>query len=390
MNPTLRSILFWCHLVAGVAAGAVILVMSVTGVLLAYERQMLEWADTRGLAVSAAPGARRMATADLLARVREDRPDLRPVALTVRSDPRAPVAVNVGQRTLQVDPYSGEVLGEGAPRLRAFFRSLTEWHRYLAMSGESRSTGRAITGVSNLAFLFIVASGPFLWWPRGASRARFRQILLFRRGLNGKARDFNWHNVIGIWSAIPLVIVVGGGAVISYPWASNLVYAAFGEAPPPRLRPAGPGPGGGPHRDAPIDAAALEGVDRAFEAATRHTPSWRTLSTRLPASSEQPLTVAIDTGTGGQPQRRSTLTVNQFTGQIEQEERYADQSAGRRARSWLRFAHTGEVYGLFGQTVAAAVSLGGAVLVWTGLALALRRFRNWNARSGVGSVQRAA
>ncbi|MGE0451772.1 MAG: PepSY-associated TM helix domain-containing protein, partial [Vicinamibacterales bacterium] len=166
MNPTVRTVLFWCHLVAGVIAGVVILVMSVTGVLLAYERQMLAWADTRGIAVSADAGAQRLATADLLARVREDRPDLRPIALTVRADPRAPVAVNVGQRTLQVDPYTGEILGEGAQGLRTFFRSMTEWHRYLAMSGGSRTTGRAITGISNLAFLFIVASGPFLWWPR--------------------------------------------------------------------------------------------------------------------------------------------------------------------------------------------------------------------------------
>ena len=42
---TLRKIIFWLHLVAGIIAGAVVLVMSVTGVLLAFERQMVEWAD---------------------------------------------------------------------------------------------------------------------------------------------------------------------------------------------------------------------------------------------------------------------------------------------------------------------------------------------------------
>jgi len=46
----------------------------------------------------------------------------------------------------------------------------------------------------------------------------------------------------------------------------------------------------------------------------------------------------------------------------------------------LRFAHTGEVLGLPGQTVAGLVSLGAAVLVWTGLALAWRRFRAWRGR----------
>ena len=56
-------------------------------------------------------------------------------------------------------------------------------------------------------------------------------------------------------------------------------------------------------------------------------------------------------------------------------EPFSSLTAGRRARSWLRFAHTGEVAGVVGQTVAGLVTAGGAVLVWTGLALAWRRFR---------------
>ena len=55
-----------------------------------------------------------------------------------------------------------------------------------------------------------------------------RPITWFRGGLSGKARDFNWHNVIGIWSAIPLAIVVAGAVPISYSWAGNLVYRLAG------------------------------------------------------------------------------------------------------------------------------------------------------------------
>lgn len=43
----------------------------------------------------------------------------------------------------------------------------------------------------------------------------------------------------------------------------------------------------------------------------------------------------------------------------------------------MRFAHTGEYYGLAGQTLAGLASAGGAVLVYTGLALAWRRFVAW-------------
>jgi uncharacterized iron-regulated membrane protein len=387
----LRSFLFWCHLTAGVCAGAVILTMSVTGVLLTYERQMLAWADSRGLDVSAPAGRTRLPIEEIVARVRTARPDLSPAAVTVSADPRKPVAVNAGPRTLQVHPYTGEVLGEGAVRLRAFFRTVTDWHRWLAMSGESRPTGRAITGASNLAFLFIVGSGIVLWWPKSLRWATVRQVVLFRGGLRGKARDFNWHNVIGIWSAVPLFVVVLGGVVISYPWASDLVYAAFGETAPPRQRPGAPaataqGATGRAGRAEPT----VSGVDLAIAAATRREPEWRTVNVRFPLAAQQPWTITVDTGTGGQPQRRTTLTVNRESGDVEREERFASQSAGRRARSWLRFAHTGEVYGLFGQTVAGLVSLGGVFLVWTGISLSLRRLFAWRVRREKRSELKAA
>jgi hypothetical protein len=83
------------------------------------------------------------------------------------------------------------------------------------------------------------------------------------------------------------------------------------------------------------------------------------------------------------------LTLNRNTAHIEKWEPYASQSAGRRARTWLRFAHTGEVYGLTGQTFAGVVTGGAVVLVWTGLALAFRRLLAARKRSRV-AVRRAA
>jgi uncharacterized iron-regulated membrane protein len=41
----LRQIIFWLHLTAGVVAGTVILVMFVTGALLAFERQIIALAE---------------------------------------------------------------------------------------------------------------------------------------------------------------------------------------------------------------------------------------------------------------------------------------------------------------------------------------------------------
>ena len=173
----------------------------------------------------------------------------------------APVEVNFGQKgTVFVHAYTGEILGTGSARTRAFFRSVMEWHRWIALKDARRATGKAITGVSNLVFLFIVLSGFYLWWPRAWTWTQFRQVLWFRGGLPAKARDFNWHHVIGYWSLVPLAVIVWSGAVIGYPWASDLTYRMAGEAPPPRRRQGGPArPGERPARGATASVRRRDG-----------------------------------------------------------------------------------------------------------------------------------
>ena len=401
----LRSVLFWLHLACGVVAGAVILIMSVTGVLLTYQRQMTAWADMRGYHREAPPPeVKRLSADEILANVQRAHPDLSPTALVIRSDRTAPASVTVGAgRQMFVNPYTGELLGEGNGQgVRDFFRTMVEWHRYVAMSGPSRPAGRAITGASNLMFLFIVVSGLFLWWPRTWTWAAIRNITWFRRGLPGKARDFNWHNTIGFWSAVPLAIIVAGGVVISYPWATALVYRAYGEQPP---APAGgaAGRGDGPARGGGVPGArggaapgTREGgaqpgapIETLLARAESQVTGWKTISVALPAVNAPRVVLTLDAGDGGQPHKRATLTLDKRTAEVERWEPYSTQSAGRRARTWLRFAHTGEVYGLPGQTVAGIVTGGGAVLVWTGIALALRRLLAWRKR-GAAELQKAA
>ena len=77
---TVRSLLFWPHLVAGVLAGLVILLMSVTGVLLTYERQMIAWSDREFRSVPAHAGQARLPIETLVARFSESHPDVTPAA----------------------------------------------------------------------------------------------------------------------------------------------------------------------------------------------------------------------------------------------------------------------------------------------------------------------
>jgi uncharacterized iron-regulated membrane protein len=401
----LRPVLFWTHLVAGVVAGAVVLIMSVTGVLLTYQKQMTLWADLRGVnAAPPAPGAVRLTPDSLLALVaaRESRT---PTTVVWRNGTDMPVEVQFGREGRQyLSAHTGAVVGTGNATMRKVFQVATDWHRYLAMKDESRKTGKAITGWSNLAFLVLVLTGVVLWWPRNLTWSAVRNVLWFRRTTSAKARDFNWHNVIGVWSAVPLALIVASGAVISFPWASDLVYKAVGEAPPARspeggananaVRPgatgtaasgasAGDGERGrgadGLAGDGPRTPAAAPQVGDVYIMAAQRMPDWRSVSLAWPKSAEAPLVYTLDRGMGGEPHKRATLTVSR-TGEAPEYKTFADQSEGRRARSIMRFTHTGEVLGFWGQTLAGLVSLGGAVLVYTGLMLSLRRLLAWRRR----------
>lgn len=387
-----RPVLFWTHLAAGVVAGVVVLVMSVTGVALTYQKQMTAWADLRGLAVAPIPDGVRALRADSLLTLAQRSADAKPTSLVVRAGVDAPVEVIFPEgRRRFMHPYTGAVLGDGSSAMRAFFRSMTDWHRWLALAGDRRAAGRAVTGASNLLFLVLVLTGIWLWWPRRPTRIAFRNVMTFRRGLSSKARDFNWHNVIGFWSFVPLVVIVASGAVISYPWASDLVYRVAGERPPTRersdrLEPSTPSTA---RRTSPAPAAPVsripvhEAMTTARATAAQRMPDWRAISLTLPRQDTAGFAFTIDRGTGGEPHKRAQLALAP-TGEETRWQTFESQSTARRWRSILRFAHTGEVLGAFGQTLAGVVSLGAALLVYTGLALSWRRLRTWQRRRLTG------
>jgi uncharacterized iron-regulated membrane protein len=367
----LRKIIFWLHLMAGVVAGTVIFMMSVTGVLLAFERQIVAFAERQArTAKPPVPGAPRLGLDVMVGKAHEAVPEGTLSGITISADPTRTAVINMGRElTILVDPYTGAVR-PGATVLRSFFRVVTDWHRWLGTEGESREIGRAITGACNAAFAVLVVSGFYLWWPRRWTQVALRAVTVPSLTLQGKPRDWNWHNAAGFWSASVLLMITLTGVVMSYQWANNLIYTLTGSEPPPaqQRRMAGP-----PGQDAP---AARAGLDAMLAAATQQTPHWRLISVRLPQHGATQTTIIIEEAASWHPYPRSILTLDAATAALVKWEPYASYNLGRTVRSWVRPVHTGEAGGLIGQRSAAFASAGGAVLVYTGLAMAWRRF--WN------------
>ena len=402
-----RKTLFWLHLVCGVVAGLAIGIMCVTGTVLAYEKELAAWSerDARTIAPPAA-GAPRLAIDEAPRKLREAFPEAKPATLVVLND-RAAAWSFPGARGVagyHVNPYTGEVRRPQSTAVGQFMQTMLVWHRYLGFSGTvSRPRGKWINGTCNLAFCLLAITGLYLWMPRNWSVRSVKAVALFNWRLTGKARDFNWHNTIGLWTAPVLIVLTLTAVPISFQWGGRVINSLTGTPPP-----AAPGAAAQPAIEipAPPPGTPLLSQDALLAIVQKEFPAWTTITLRLevpaagggtglpirdlPGSSAmppagasqttgqetratQPVTLTIRDATTWPRTTNITVAVHPYTGEILRKVGYAELAAAAQVRAWTRFLHTGEALGFWGQLVAGLACLGGCVLVWTGFALAWRR-----------------
>jgi uncharacterized iron-regulated membrane protein len=346
--------------------------MCVSGALLSFESNILKYAE-RDMRVVEIPAENqnRLPVSELVARAQTEKPNAKLSNITLQNDKTAAATIALGREGLLfINPYTGAITGEGAKSLRGFFRFVQDAHRWLALSGDGRSIGKSLNGAANLLFLFLAISGVYIWFPRRLSWKHFKAATVLRRKVKGKARDFNWHTVIGFWSSLVLIVLTLTGVVISYQWAGNLVYTLTGNEPPQQQQAA-------PNQQPEQPLVLPENINEIWTKAETHTP-YKSISLRLPITKDS-VVFTIEEGIYWNIFARSTLTIDAKTGEVAKWEAYGEQNSGRQLRSWMRFTHTGETGGIVGQFIGFLACIGGAFLVWTGFSLAWRRFNGWRA-----------
>ncbi|MBP0481605.1 PepSY-associated TM helix domain-containing protein [Sagittula salina] len=380
----LRNVIFWAHLLAGLTAGLVVFVLAVTGALLAFEGQIEDWVRARAIE---APRDAAPLSVEVLLEATGAQPGQ---VLTLPRGVGGLVTLSQGRLASVIDPWSGAVVEGAGAGVAEFFLAVEGVHRWLAPGGRS-DPGREVVGAANLLFLWLVVSGLYLWLPKAWRWTVLKTKLFFRRGLpTAQARDYNWHHVFGIWALVPLFVIVLTGVVMSYSWANALLYASVGEVVPQRGPPAnapaegrnGTGGGQGVQRGAsnipnalarqPLSGTPLSYAEL-IAVAEETRPNWKRAQIAVPESGAGVVALTLDAGNGQQPAAKTRLVMDRATGAVIRTETGATGTVGARLRLWARFAHTGQYYGLVGQAVAGLASLAAAVLVYTGMALGLRR-----------------
>jgi uncharacterized iron-regulated membrane protein len=372
-----RKFIFWSHLAAGLIAGISIAIMCFTGVLLAFEKDIVAWAERDARRVGAPEGAAALSIDELRTSVRESHPEMHSPTITLQNDQSAAVSFAAGRDAAHyANPYTGELRTPNSTSMHDFMHVMEDWHRVLAIGGDNRPVGKVINGVCNLAFCALAITGLYLWWPRNLSWAGVKAVAIFNWRLAGRARDFNWHNSIGLWCAPVLIVLTLTAVPISFRWGGTLIEKLAGTAPQSAV----------PAIPPPADGARAISYDTIIARAKLEVPDWARMTIRStspqrgrpertegPATPE-PITVAIVEPRSWPRTATTTLTFDPFTGELLKREGFADLPAARQVRSWTRFLHTGEALGTIGQIVAGLATLGGLFLVYTGFALSWRRF----------------
>jgi uncharacterized iron-regulated membrane protein len=283
--------------------------------------------------------------------------------------------------------YSGRLIGGHSRRVHQFFETVATWHISLGVSGPHASPFRALVRGANGAALGLVMLGTVLWIPRRWGWSSLRPAVLLRWGVAGRARYFNWHTVVGIWSVIPLLVIVWTGLALSYGWARRLTdwdaapaRTAWRGAEQPTSRVSA-----GTGEDLKPSNAAVLSLDDLLARAKQQSAGWKSITLYVPSEDSDPVHFAIGMkeyiGIGtiaGLALDRSGGVVY-FT--------HAGTEGLLTPPMFIRYGHTGEVWGVLGQTVAAGASLGGVILVCTGLVLSFRRWRVWVApRAGINRM----
>jgi len=364
----MRKIFFWFHLILGCCAALFIFLMSVTGVALTYERQMIQYAERADYVTQGIEQQPQLSLEEIAKKVNGFKVK-KAASIQLKNDEYAPIVVKEGRKTLAyLNPYTGESLNSPGEGTKLFFKKLRAFHRWLTLDGSYSDVGRWVNGIANVIFIVLVLSGIYLWLPKYFKRRSFKQKLTLTGNYPSKqARNYQWHNVFGIY-VVPILFVIASTAIFfSFDWPGKVLKENV-STKMVKLSTS--------NNNALVSEQPILSLDEQVAVIKKAYPSWQSMRLELIPTKTSQQIFHIDKGNGGEPQKRLSVLLNTANGQIEKTQTFDDMSTYRQVRSYIRFSHTGEAFGIIGQTLAGLASILACFLVYTGIMLSWVRWQN--------------
>lgn len=195
------------HTYIGIFAGIIVAFIGLTGSILVFQDEIDEALNPKLFQTFHATP--KLGFNDIASIVKEKYPKQRIVSISSAKNGNVTTAYKVllsangiqGNETETfINPYTGEISGKRIYK-SSFIRIITDLHVHLMLS----LPGRIFVGISTLVLLILTISGLRLWIP--AKWKQLRSVLTIKFSSGFKRQNYDWHNVIGFYTA-PFVIVL--------------------------------------------------------------------------------------------------------------------------------------------------------------------------------------
>ena len=345
----MRKLLFNLHLCLALAAGVFVIMLGVTGAIMAFEPELDHLLHARLSYV--APQGRALTLAEIAGALEKAFPGERIGGYLVSTDPGLAYGVALRRGLVSVNQYTGEILGvrPGGPDFLGRVHQL-----HLRLLWQSRADpGKKIVSWVGVAILFLLFSGLYLWWP-------YKRVRI-TTGASGFRFWFELHNSFGILSFVFLLVLSFTGVMIGFEQTTvPMFYRITGSEP--AERPAPP--------PLPPPGAKPISPDQAMEIARQAIPGATPFQIQIPGprgAYQIRSRFPEDRTPGG----RSAVMVDQYTGKVLFAEGSRTAPAGARMVIQNRAIHTGDIFGIPSKTVMslaclmmAAQAVSGACMWW--------------------------
>ncbi len=230
--------ILFLHRWIGLLSGLVVFIVSITGAIYVFEKELFALFHPSYVTVTAHKGEKTLPLSILKANAQRvtDHPitlirvpatdDQRQVYLfeALKRRPKNDIVgvfINKEIRywdRIFVDPYSGKVLGKIDVETN-FFWIVRQIHQFLYLR---RDVGSTIVGTSVLLFIITLLSGIFLWWPKN------RKVAVKRLKINFSAKwkrlNYDLHQVLGFYAFFVAIVIAATGLVWSFKWWETSIY----------------------------------------------------------------------------------------------------------------------------------------------------------------------
>jgi uncharacterized iron-regulated membrane protein len=371
-----RHVVWTIHRWLGLASGAVVFVVALTGALYAFAPEITGLYLHRHAWVSPPPGVVQLTAAALVERAEaaaERAAGSLPAGtrrwLTLSAERERSAVYTVapagaaGWYEVHVDPYRGQVLLV-RDMLWDPLGIILRAHQTLLLPP---AVGRRIVGVAVLVFVASLLTGLFLWFPRHPADLRRSAALRQRLTIDWGGRffrvNYDLHRVLGGYTLAVTFVLALTGLVWSFTWVDRAVYWIASGGETPRVRPGWRS-----------DPSGLTGnpvvIDRALAAARQTFPAAARLEVALATEPADALSVCADLDPTTS-YRRNCLWFDRHTGRRLGAEHYHDKNTGERLQAMNYDIHLGRIAGLPGRLavclaslVAASLPITGALIWW--------------------------